>query len=270
MERYLDERLTAPATRGDPVALSIDSRVQGALDSELMRAMVAYQAIGAAGIILDVHTGEVLAMSSLPTFNPNKVQAGDGGMNNMTQSRYELGSAFKPITMAAAIDTGVVTSMARRFDATQPLPIGRFKIKDDHAQNRWLNIPETLIHSSNIATARIADELGKDRLEAMFRKMGFDHAPDIEIEKAKPLWPVNWGRATTMTTAYGHGIAVTPLHLASAYATLVNGGIWRPATMLRIAPGKAPAGRRVISASTSARMRQLLRLNRHRRHRQEG
>jgi cell division protein FtsI (penicillin-binding protein 3) len=260
MERVLDERLTASATRGDPVALSIDSRVQGALDSELMRAMVAYQAIGAAGIILDVHTGEVLAMSSLPTFNPNKVQAGDGGMNNMTQSRYELGSAFKPITMAAAIDTGVVTSMARRFDATAPLPIGRFKIKDDHAQNRWLNIPETLIHSSNIATARIADELGKDRLEAMFRKMGFDHAPDIEIEKAKPLWPYNWGRATTMTTAYGHGIAVTPLHLASAYAALVNGGVWRPATMLKIAPGHAPAGRRVISESTSARMRQLLRL----------
>ena len=260
MERVLDGQLTDAATRGDPVALSIDARVQGALDSELMRAMVAYQAVGAAGVILDVHTGEVLAMSSLPTFNPNKVQAGDGGLNNMTQSRYELGSAFKPIAMAAAIDSGVVTSMARRFDATHPLPIGRFKIKDDHPQNRWLNIPETLIHSSNIVTARIADEMGRDKLEAMFRKLGFDHAPDIEIEKAKPIWPSNWGRSTTMTTAYGHGIAVTPLHLASAYATLVNGGIWRPATMLRISAGKAPEGRRVISESTSARMRQLLRL----------
>lgn len=260
MERVLDTRLTDAATRGDPVALSIDARVQGALDSELMRAMVAYQAVGAAGVILDVHTGEVLAMSSLPTFNPNKVQAGDGGLNNMTQSRYELGSAFKPIAMAAAIDSGVVTSMARRFDATHPLPIGRFKIKDDHPQNRWLNIPETLIHSSNIVTARIADEMGRDKLEAMFRKLGFDHAPDIEIEKAKPIWPSNWGRSTTMTTAYGHGIAVTPLHLASAYATLVNGGIWRPATMLRIPAGKAPEGRRVISEATSARMRQLLRL----------
>ena len=260
MERVLDERLTADATRGTPVALSIDARVQGALDSELTRAMVSFKAAGAAGIILDVHSGEVMAMSSLPTFNPNKVQSGDGGLNNMTQSRYELGSAFKPIAMAAAIDSGVVTDMSRRFDATAPLPIGRFKIKDDHAQNRWLNIPETLIHSSNIATARIADLMGREKLEAMFRKMGFDHAPDIEIEKAKPLWPHNWGRATTLTTAYGHGIAVTPLHLASAYAALVNGGIWRPATMLKVAPGKAPEGRRVISESTSARMRQLLRL----------
>ncbi|MBN2972401.1 penicillin-binding protein 2 [Roseomonas aeriglobus] len=260
MERVLNERLTADASRAQPVALSIDARVQGALDSELTRAMVAYHAVGAAGVILDVHTGEVMAMSSLPTFNPNKVQSGDGGMNNMTQSRYELGSAFKPIAMAAAIDSGVVTDMSRRFDATQPLPIGRFHIKDDHAQKRWLNIPETLIYSSNIATARIADEIGRDRMEAMFRKMGFDTAPDIEIEKAKPLWPVNWGRATTMTTAYGHGIAVTPLHLASAYAALVNGGVWRPATMMKIDPGQAPAGRRVISEATSARMRQLLRL----------
>ena len=94
----------------------------------------------------------------------------------------------------------------------------------------------------------------------MFRKLGFDTAPDIEIEKSRTLWPKYWARTTTMTTAYGHGIAVTPLHLASAYAALVNGGIWRPATMLKVAPGHAAAGRRVISESTSARMRQLLRL----------
>ncbi|MHA6722310.1 peptidoglycan D,D-transpeptidase FtsI family protein [Sphingomonas sp. RS2018] len=260
-EKVLNARLTDPALRKDPAALSIDLRVQGALENELGRAMASFQAAGAAGIVLDVHTGEVLAMSSLPSFNPNKVQSGEGGiLNNVTQSVYELGSAFKPIAMAAAIDSGVVTSMARRFDATQPLQVGRFKIKDDHAQNRWLNIPETLIHSSNIATARIADEMGQEKLSAMFRKLGFDTAPDIEIEKARPLWPKYWARTTTMTTAYGHGIAVTPLHLANAYATLVNGGIWRPTTIMKVAPGHAAAGRRVISEATSARMRQLLRL----------
>lgn len=259
MEKVLEERLTNPALRGEPVALSIDARVQGALDSELARAMTSFQAQGAAGIILDVHTGEIMAMSSLPTFNPNRV--GDhSGRNNMTQSVYELGSAFKPIAMAAAIDGGFVKSMARRFDATAPLQVGRFKIKDDHPQRRFLNIPETLIYSSNIATARIADEMGQKPLEAMFRKMGFDHAPDVELEKVGPLWPKYWARTTVMTTAYGHGIAVTPLHLASAYAALVNGGIWRPATMLKVEPGKAPEGRRVISEATSARMRQLLRL----------
>lgn len=261
MERVLDARLANPALRTQPAVLSLDLRVQAALESELSRAMASFQAAGAAGVVLDVHTGEVMAISSLPSFNPNKVQAGEGGMlNNVTQSVYELGSTFKPITMAAAIDTGTVTSMARRFDATQPLKVGRFQIKDDHPQRRFLNIPETLIHSSNIATARIADELGQEKLSAMFRKLGFDTAPDVEIEKSHPLWPRFWARTTTMTTAYGHGIAVTPLHLASAYAALVNGGIWRPATMLKVAPGHAPQGRRVIAESTSARLRQLLRL----------
>lgn len=261
MERFLNDRLSNPALRAEPARLSIDLRVQAALENELGRAMASFRAKGAAGIILDVDTGEVMAMSSLPSFNPNKVQSGEGGMlNNVTQSVYELGSTFKPIAMAAAIDSGVVTSMARRFDATQPLQVGRFKIKDDHPQRRFLNIPETLIHSSNIATARIADEMGQARLEAMFRRLGFDTPPDIEIEKSRPLWPGFWARTTTMTTAYGHGIAVTPLHLASAYAALVNGGVWRPATMLRVEPGKAAKGRRVISEATSARMRQLLRL----------
>ena len=263
MERALNDRLTGAATAGTPVALSIDSRVQAAMESELGRAVSAQQAKGGAGVVLDVDTGEIVAMVSMPLFNPNRVgMAGTEQLrNNVTQSVYELGSTFKPITMATAIDTGVVTSMSRRFDATAPLQVGRFKIKDDHAQKRWLNIPETLIHSSNIATARIADEIGAQRMQTMFRKLGFDTKPDVELrEKGHPLWPSYWARTTVMTTAYGHGIAVTPLHLASAYATLVNGGIWRPATLLKIAPGHAPEGRRVIRADTSFRMRQLMRL----------
>ncbi|WP_417158929.1 MULTISPECIES: peptidoglycan D,D-transpeptidase FtsI family protein [Sphingomonas] len=263
MERALDERLLNPALSGTPVALSIDSRVQAAMESELGQSMASMQARAAAGVVLDIDTGEVIAMVSLPLFNPNRV--GMAGIeqlrNTVTQSVYELGSAFKPIAMATAIDTGVVTDISRRFDATAPLQVGRFRIKDDHAQNRWLNIPETLIHSSNIATARIADEIGAERMQTMFRKLGFDTKPDIElIEKGRPLWPHYWARTTVMTTAYGHGIAVTPLHLANAYATLVNGGVWRPTTLLKVEPGKAPKGRRVISETTSARMRQLLRL----------
>ena len=263
IERALDDRLTNPATAGTPVALSIDARAQAAMESELGRAMATFQARAAAGIILDADTGEVVSMVSLPLFNPNRVGwAGtDQLRNTVTQSVYELGSAFKPITMATAIESGVVTSMARRFDATQPLQVGRFRIRDDHPEKRWLNIPETLVHSSNIATARIADEVGAARMQAMFRKLGFDTKPDIELrEKGHPLWPKFWARTTVMTTAYGHGIAVTPLHLASAYAALVNGGVWRPATLLKVQPGHAPQGRRVISESTSYRMRQLLRL----------
>lgn len=272
MERKLDTRLVEESTRGTPIALSLDSRAQAAVESELGTAMVTFHAKSAAGVMLDVRTGEVIAMASFPNFDPNRVpkiqDAADFDdpaarmlRNNVTQSIYELGSTFKPITMAAAIDAGIVGSMSKRYDARQPLPIGRFKIHDDHPQKRWLDVPEALVHSSNIVTARIADEMGAARMQAMFRKLGFDTQPDIEIpEKARTKWPAYWSRATVMTSGYGHGIAVTPLHLASAYAPLVNGGIWRPATLLRVAPGHASEGRRVLSRATSDRMRQLLRL----------
>lgn len=258
MERVLDEQLSDPARRGKAVPLSLDVRVQAALENELSNAMTSFKAQGAAGVIMDVHTGEVVAMVSLPSFNPNKIE-GIIPRNNVTQARYELGSTFKPIAMAAAIESGTVTSMSRRFDAVAPLAIGRFHIRDDHPQKRFLNIPETLIYSSNISTARIADLMGREPLEAMFRALGFDKAPEIEIERAPPLWPVHWARVTTMTAAYGHGIAVTPLQLATGYAALVNGGFYRPPTMLRV-DGKPQGERRVLSESTSARMRQLLRL----------
>jgi cell division protein FtsI (penicillin-binding protein 3) len=175
---------------------------------------------------------------------------------------FELGSTFKPITMAEAIESGTVTSMARRFDATRPLQVGRYTIHDlDSDPKRWLNIPETLIYSSNVATARIADLIGEQGMKDIFHKMHFDTRPDIELrEKGSPLWPKYWARTTTMTTAYGHGIAITPLQLANAYATLVNGGVWRPTTLLKVAPGQAAAGERVISQATSQRLRQLLRL----------
>jgi len=263
MEKVLDKTLTDPATRSTPAMLSIDSRVQAAMESELYAAMTRHSALGATGLVLDVDTGEVIALASLPVFNPNKFgnSPDEARRNNVTQSVYELGSTFKPLTIAQAIDGGVVTSMAKRYDATAPVAIGRFRIKDDHPSGRWLNVPETLIHSSNIVTARIADEMGQARMEDLFHKLGFAAAPAIDLrEKGFPLYPRNWGRATTLTTAYGHGIAVTPLHLASAYAALVNGGILRPATVMKLDKDHIPKGKRVFTASTSARMRQLLRM----------
>jgi cell division protein FtsI (penicillin-binding protein 3) len=261
MERVMNERLIDPETRGEPVMLSIDSRVQAALESELGAAMAKHSAEGGTGIVLDVNTGEVIALASFPTFNPNAAgqYAPDSQYNRATMGVYELGSTFKPITVAGAMDAGIVTSMRETWDASAPIPIGRFRIKDDHAQNRPLNIPETLVHSSNIVTAKIADEMGADRMKALFRSLGFDEPAHIELaEKGDTLFPSEWGRARVMTSGYGHGIAVTPLHLASAYAALVNGGIWRPATLLKA--DDPPQGRRVFSQATSQRMRQLLRL----------
>ena len=264
MEQVFDERLTDPAQRGTPAMLSIDARVQGALEDELMRGMNASNAKGAAGIVLDVDTGEVVALASLPSFNPNLIdRAGEGFIfNRVTNQVYELGSTFKPITVAAAIDAGAVTDLSRRYQSNRPIAIGGFQIKDSHALGASLNVPESLIHSSNIVTAQIADQVGGARLNQTMRDLGMDQRAQIELPaRGFPLWPKGqWSRITTMTVSYGHGIAVTPLHLASAYAALVNGGIWRPATLVKVEPGQAVPGRRVFKASTSARMRQLLRM----------
>ena len=264
MEGVFDKRLTDPATRGTPAMLSLDSRVQGALEDELLKGIADTNAKGAAGLVLDVETGEVLALASLPSFNPNLIDnAGAGNIfNRVTNQVYELGSTFKPITVAAAIDAGTITSMARRYQSSRPLEVSGFRIRDLHSFGASMNVPEALIHSSNIVTAQVADELGGARLNATMRSLGMDERPYIELPaRGFPLWPKgDWSRITTMTVSYGHGIAVTPLHLATAYAALVNGGFWRPATLKKLGAGEVPQGRRVFKASTSARMRQLLRM----------
>ena len=262
MEQVFDEHLSNPLTRGTPVAVSIDVRVQGALEDELRRGMKLTQAQGGAGIVLDVDTGEVLALASLPEFDPNKIDAeGEKLMfNRVTNQVYELGSTFKPLTVAAAIDAGVIRDLGRRFDAS-PVKVGRFTIRDSHAMGPTLNAVETLIHSSNTTTARIADAMGPERMRQYMIDMGMNARPEIELPaKGFPIWPgENWHRLTNMTVGFGHGIAVTPLHLASAYATMVNGGVYRPATLKKLGPGEAPKGRRVFKASTSSRMRQMMR-----------
>jgi cell division protein FtsI (penicillin-binding protein 3) len=277
MERVMNDHLRDPAKRGKPLNLALDVRVQAALESELAHGMTNTGAKGAAGVILDVQTGEVIAMATLPSFNPNRPSFAnipdlgqtiiDGRYpisrqtNNVTNRVYELGSTFKPLTVAAALDAGTVRDLSIRYNATKPLEIGGFKIRDTHPAGRWLNVPEALVHSSNVVTAQIADNLGATRLDAMLRTMHFNGRPDIELaEKANSIYPKSWGRITTMTVGYGHGIAVTPLHLASAYAAMVNGGIYRPATMFKTKSDAKLPGKRVFTAATSARMRQLMRM----------
>lgn len=277
MERVMDKHLHGAETRGKPVELSLDVRIQAALELELARGMVDSDAKGAAGVILDSRTGEVLAMASLPSFNPNRPLFAnipdtpeatlDGRYpisrqtNFVTNRVFELGSTFKPLTVAAALDAGTVRDLSLRYDATAPLQVAGFRIRDSHPTGRWLNVPEMLVHSSNIVTARIADNLGRQKMEQMARNLEFDRRPSIELaERSRPLWPGDWGRITTMTVGYGHGMAVTPLHLASAYGAMVNGGMWHPATLTKFKSGQKPVSRRVFSAATSARMRQLLRM----------
>lgn len=263
VERAFDERLVGSATRGDPVVLSIDARVQQALQGELAAGMAKHSAIGAAGIIMDAYTGEILAMASLPSYNPNNVsQTGPEQMfNRATLGVYELGSTFKAFTVAMGIDSGTIPSMAKRYDGIHAVQIGRFRITDDHPENRMLSVPEVFIHSSNIGTARMADEIGIERQRAYMEKLGFLSPVESELkERGRTLWPEPWGRSALLTVGFGHGIAVTPLHLASGYAALVNGGIWRPATLLKRERRDVPAGRRVFTEHASQQMRALMRL----------
>jgi cell division protein FtsI (penicillin-binding protein 3) len=263
MEQVLEERLSHPDKRVEPVALSIDVRVQGALEDELRRGMLATNAIGAAGIVLDVDTGEVMALASLPEFDPNT--AGAAGavnvFNRATNGVYELGSTFKPLSVAAAIDAGVVRDLGQAWDAS-PISVGRRTIKDLKPKGASLNVPQALVYSSNTVTARVADALGPERLRQTMIDLGMDRRPFIELPaRGQPLWPKGpWSRVTNMTVSYGHGLAVTPLHLASAYAAMVNGGVWRPATLMKLAPADVPQGRRVFKESTSSKMRQMLRM----------
>jgi cell division protein FtsI (penicillin-binding protein 3) len=265
MERAFDQSLSDPATRGQPLVLSIDSRVQQALEHELLDAMTHFSAIGAAGVVLDVRTGEVLAMTSLPQLNPNAAGQGsdEARFNRATLGVYELGSTFKPFTVAMAMDSGIIKSFGKVYNCPQELHVYGHVVHDTHPFGRACTVAEIMKESSNIGTAQIADQVGADRQKAFLKKMGFLDPVRVELkERGRTLTPgARWGPFETMTVGFGHGIAVTPLHLATGYATLFNGGVYHPATLLKIDRNHpVPRGVRVFSEDTSYKMRALLRL----------
>jgi len=265
IERAFDEQLRDPARRGQPIVTSVSSRIQQALEHELSDAMTHFSAIGAAGVIMDIHSGEVLAMTSLPQLNPNAAGLGtpEARFNRATLGVYELGSTFKPFTVAMAMDAGVIKSFGQIYNCPNALHVAGRTINDTHPFGRTCSVAEIMKESSNIGTAQIADQLGPTRQKEFLRKMGFLDKVNVELkERGRTLTPGNqWNQIETMTVGYGHGIAVTPLHLATGYATLFNGGIYRPATLLKVDRGHAAGrGHRVFSENTSYKMRALLRL----------
>ena len=265
IERAFDKQLRDPARRAEPIVLSISSRIQQALEHELNEAMTSFSAIGAAGVIMDIHTGEVLAMTSLPQLNPNAAGQGtpEARFNRATLGVYELGSTFKPFTVAMAMDSGVIKSMGQMYPCPDSLHAYGHTITDTHPFGRACSVTEIMKESSNIGTAQIANQLGRTRQEAFLKKMGFLDKINVELkERGRTLTPGNrWGPFETMTVGFGHGIAVTPLHLATGYAALFNGGIYRPATLLKV-DRNHPTGKshRVFTEETSYKMRALLRL----------
>ncbi len=265
VERAFEKYLSDPATRGKPLQLSISSRIQQALEHELGDAMTTFSAIGAAGVVMDVHTGEVLAMTSLPAINPNAPGQGtpEAHFNRATLGVFELGSTFKPFTVAMAMDSDVIKSVGQTYNCPDVLPAYGHVIHDTHPFGRICTVAEIMEESSNIGTAQIADQLGTVRQKAWLKKMGFLDRVEIELkERGRALNPGSrWGPFETMTIGFGHGIAVAPLQLAMGYATLFDGGVYHPPTILKRGPDNPlPPGRRVFSEDTSYRMRSLLRL----------
>jgi cell division protein FtsI (penicillin-binding protein 3) len=248
--------------RTKPLALSIDMRIQHALCDELAAAKGEFEALGAAGLVLDARTGEVAAMCSLPNFNPNMPMATKdmSRFNRVSQGVYELGSAFKIFTTAMVLDAGVAR-LEDRYDATKPLKVSRFTIRDYHAKQRWLSVSEIFLYSSNIGSARLALEVGGEAQKAFLGNIGLLTPSEIELpEVGVPIVPDVWRPVNTMTIGFGHGIAVSPLQMAAGVAAMVNGGLYRQPTLIKRAPGQTMLEKRVVSERTSKRMRKLMRL----------
>jgi cell division protein FtsI (penicillin-binding protein 3) len=232
------------------------------LRDELSKAIGDFQAIGGVGVVLDIKTGEVLAMTSLPEFDPHQPgrASDDARFNRATLGVYEMGSTFKTFTMAGAIENKVVT-MKGGYDASRPIHMGNFTITDAHPEGRWLSVPEIFAYSSNIGTAKMAMDLGGKRQRAFLQSLGLFEPVKLEVpELARPIIPRDWPELTTMTVSYGHGISVSPMHLINAIAAVASDGKLHPMTLLKGGRADKQEPKQVVSESTVADVRDLLRL----------
>jgi cell division protein FtsI (penicillin-binding protein 3) len=247
-----------------PVVLAVDLRVQHALRDELVAARAHFKALAAAGLVLNVQTGEIVAMVSEPDFDPNDPRQAlePSRIDRLTTGVYEMGSTFKVFTLAMALDSGKVT-LNSSFDARAPLRMGRFLIHDFEPQHRFLTVPEVFTYSSNIGAARIALSLGSGAQQTFLKKMGqLDRLRTELPESAEPILPRRWTDLTTATVAFGHGLSVAPLQAAMGIAAVVNGGILIPPTFLKRSQAEVDTlGKRVVKRKTSETMRYLMRLN---------
>ncbi|KAF0116166.1 MAG: cell division protein FtsI (penicillin-binding protein 3) [Rhodobacteraceae bacterium] len=263
IEKALDVRLRDPAQGGKPLTLSIDLSLQATIEEVLSAGMGMLNAKGAAAILMDARTGEILALASLPTFDPNDrptpnvdktAEPGDSPLfNRAVQGVYELGSTFKIFAAAQAMELGLVTPETM-VDANAPLIWGKFKIKEFEGKNYGplLSVSDVIAKSSNVGTAHIALMIGPLRQQAFLKSLGFFEPTPVELVEApgaKPLIPKKWPEIVTITTSYGHGMSASPLHLAAAYAAIANGGVMVKPTLLKRAG--ATTGVRVMTEATA-------------------
>ncbi|MBE6453145.1 MAG: penicillin-binding protein 2 [Alphaproteobacteria bacterium] len=258
MEKALNDRLVSSDI---PLQLSVDVSIQDTVRMHLLEGMKKYKAQGAMAVLMDVKNSEIISMVSLPDFDPNSNQLkSERSLFNMaTKGVYEPGSVLKIFNTAMSLESGKI-KVADKFDATEPLRLKHNVIKDYRGENRWLSVPEILVYSSNIGSARMALKVGGSEQRNFLERLGFFDKLDIEVaEKGYPLVPKRWGEGTVATVAYGYGIAVSPLHVISGYSAMINGGIYHSPSFLKDNP-KGKGGHRVISYNTSQSMRKLMRL----------
>jgi cell division protein FtsI (penicillin-binding protein 3) len=271
IEKALDQRLRDPAAGGAPLALSIDLTVQATTQEVLEAGMNMMNAKGAAAILMDVRTGEILALVSLPDFDPNDrpplvlakdAEPGDSPLfNRAVQGVYELGSTFKIFAAAQAMELGLVNPDTM-VDADAPMNWGKHTIREfkDKNYGPLLSVTDVIVESSNVGTAKLALRIGSLRQQAFLKSLGFFEATPLELVEApgaKPLIPPRWPEIVTITTSYGHGMSASPMHLAAAYAAIANGGVAIKPTLLR--RDVPPAGIRVMSEDTAAKSVAMLR-----------
>lgn len=272
MEKWLDNQGLADLHRAGfatdrlqkPIELSVDLRVEHALRDELLKAKEKFHTKAASGLVTNVNTGEIIAMVSVPDFDPNnpKEAHDPDRINRLTTGVYEMGSTFKAFTLAMALDTGKY-GLDSLWDARGPLHFGKFAIHDDEPKGRFLNMKEVFTFSSNVGAARIALSQGVEAHKAFLRKMGqLDRLRTELPESASPILPRRWSELNTITIAFGHGMAVAPLQAVMGVSALANGGLLIPPTFLKRSEEEARAiAKRVIKPETSDKMRFLMRLN---------
>ncbi len=262
IERAFEEQLGAGQT---PVRLTLDLRIQHVMRRELDRAIKNFSAKAGIGLVMDVNTGEIISMVSLPDFDPHYPgeASAENKFNNASLGVFEMGSTFKLFSTAAALESGRI-HFSSTYDTREPIRYGRFTISDYHAKNRVMTVPEIFIYSSNIGTARMAQDVGSEKLKDFYRALGFFEQAPLEIpERGSPLYPNPWRDISTLTTSFGHGIAVSPVHLVRAVAALVNGGTLVTPTLVKkenAGMPLSPKGVRVTSPQTSVLVRQLMEL----------
>lgn len=258
LEKSFDKTLKQGAA---PLKLAIDSRFQYALTREMQNTMTEFNAIGAAGLIVDARNGEVMAAASLPDYDPNKMgdAVDDQKFNRVALGVYEMGSTFKIFNTALALGTGTF-QISDQVDTTRPLRRGRFTITDYHPENRWLTISEVFTHSSNIGSGLMAMAVGAEKQREFLTRLGLTRPAELEIpEVGAPIVPNPWKELSAITISYGHGISITPLHLARAVVPMINGGILYDLTLIKHPDQRVVQGEQVISPQISDIMRRLMR-----------